>query len=387
MTPFVTYWDSETDRREAVLTRLRGAGLAVRTAEAPPTASDEAGVWLVGVRDLSASLNDIARFAAQRPTLVLWADDQPAACLAAVRAGALDVVPDAEEALPALLRALSRLAPAAPRRTPTIAVCAPKGGVGKSFLTANLAVALHRLTGRPTTVLDVAMPAGHQAMYFDLQPAATVCDVIALGATEPEVVRQAAGRHASGVRVLAGPAMSRTEAIARHDVRPLIAALGHDDGLVVADVGSFLGECHMGLLAQAELILVPVSPHIGSLSALPATLQALASLGVAPERLVPVFNQAHPVGRPLDGRALAELTQGRAARRVPWGGAAVSRSIDDGAPLVWTHPRHGVSRAIAALAAEAAATLALTPQRKPALRISWLSGRPAPQGGLAHVSS
>lgn len=387
----VTYWDADADRREAVAARLAAAGLRLRVADGPPGPADDARLWLVGVAASDGPAPEAERLAAQRPTLVLWAGTDPAACLAAVRAGALDVVPDAEGALSAIARALSRLAPAPERRARLIAVCAPKGGVGKSFLTANVAVALHRLTGRPTTVLDVAMPDGHQAMYFDLQPAAGVCDLLALGPVEPEVVRQAACRHASGVSVLAGPTLGRTDAIARLDMRPLAAALGAEDGLVVADVGSYLGEAHVGLLADAELILVPVSPHIGSLASLPATLEALASLGVPGDRLLPVFNQAHPVGRPLAGSAIAALSQGRGGWRIPWGGAAVSRSIDDGAPLVWRQPRHAVSKAVTALAEEVARRLELVeagpPRRKPGLRISWLAGRAAqPQGAFAHVS-
>ena len=103
--------------------------------------------------------------------------------------------------------------PAAPLRPPAggariIAVTSGKGGVGKTFLSANLAAALTR-RGQRVLVLDADLGLANLDVVLNLHPKITLHDVFTGKATLEGAVIQAPG----GFDVLlAGSGMSNTRA-------------------------------------------------------------------------------------------------------------------------------------------------------------------------------
>jgi ATPases involved in chromosome partitioning len=62
-----------------------------------------------------------------------------------------------------------------------ISVFASKGGVGKTFLTTNLAAALASISKQETAVVDLDVNMGDVFSYFGREPAKEMSDLLALG--------------------------------------------------------------------------------------------------------------------------------------------------------------------------------------------------------------
>lgn len=399
MSPLIHYVDTVIGRRPQVLADLARAQVAVvvveQLAELPP----DAAIVLMGVDDLHAALPGLRRTADAAPhrqVILLWEGQDPALVIEAVRAGARDVLIAAQAVPDAVARACERaaVAPAPVRpRGRVVVVFSLKGGIGKSTLTANLAIALHRVSQRPTTAVDMSLPCGNLEMYLDVQPTRSIGDLLAAGeGLEAPAIQQALARHPSGISVLAGPRAQAVEALTRASCQPLLAALGAEGGITVVDLGAFLEYAHASVLEAADLVIVPVTPLISSLGTLSQARELLAGFGVAPGQILPVLNHAGPDTAQLTAEALASLMGGAPAHVLPWGGADVSASLNEGLPVCQHRPHSPLAVAIEGVARDcldrlgvgAAVPLPARPAPVKAPMFAWLRRLLMPKG-IAHV--
>lgn len=296
----------------------------------------------------------------------------PAELLAAVRAGARDVVDGVADAAGTLSRQWARLAPR-PEGRPgrVVAVFALKGGVGKSLVSANLAIGLQRASAAPVTLVDLSLPAGNLDMYLDLHGPRGVADLLAAGTDlDQHVIQQTLLQHESGVALLAGARPGNAGEVAACSRRPLLATLAATRGLTVVDVGAYLDQAQVDALEVADLIVVPVTPLISSIASMPAIWEHLGALGIPAERVLPVLNQASQPGDPLPDAIYQQLLRGKPRHELPWAGEEAARSLSEGRPLAWSLRRHPLTRALDGLAEDVLVRLALAePAAAPVRRL------------------
>lgn len=86
-------------------------------------------------------------------------------------------------------------------------VMGAKGGIGKTTLAANLAVALAMETKQRVAVVDLASQLGDVAMMLDVVPERTIADMSGITRSiEPEMLDGFLTSHPSGLKILAAPA-------------------------------------------------------------------------------------------------------------------------------------------------------------------------------------
>ncbi|MDB5098480.1 MAG: response regulator receiver, partial [Cyanobacteria bacterium RYN_339] len=353
------------------------AGLQVKRLADWPRLDPDARLVLAGLRQADLEAGAIAAAADQHPTvpIVALADADPAHLLAAVRAGARDAVPDVAAAVEALSRVAQRQARLEPptdrRQGRVVAVFALKGGVGKSLVAANLAIGLQRAANVPVTLVDLSLPCGNLDMYLDLHGPRGVADLLPAGQdVDARVIKQAMLVHESGVSLLAGARPGNAGELAACPSRPLLDALTQTRGITVVDVGAYLDEAQVGALEAADLIIVPVSPLISSAVSMPAIWEHLSALGIPEDRVLPVLNQTCPPGDPLPDAVFQQLMRGKPRHQLPWGGADVARSLDEGRPMAWFQRRHPLAKALDGLAQDVLVQVALPePLTTPVVRL------------------
>jgi flagellar biosynthesis protein FlhG len=199
------------------------------------------------------------------------------------------------------------------------AITSGKGGVGKTFVAANLAAALAR-QGRRVLVLDADLGLANLDVVLNLFPKITLHDVFTKKATLQEATLPAPG----GFEVLlAGSGMveySRMTPEVREQLQRVISEVAPKYDHVLLDTGAGISDVVLYTVSLANEVLVVVTPEPTSMTDAYATIKVLAT--TQQRRQVQVL--VNQVRRPGEGRAVRQQLQAVVDRYVvPGLGATV----------------------------------------------------------------
>ncbi len=194
-------------------------------------------------------------------------------------------------------------APPAPKPH-IMAVTSGKGGVGKTFVSANLAAALAR-NGRKVLVLDADLGLANLDVVLNLFPKITLHDVFTGKATLAEAVLPAPG----GFHVLlAGSGMveySRMTPEVREKLQQVIDEVAPRYDHVLLDTGAGISEVVLYTVSLAGQVLVVATPEPTSLTDAYATIKVLATTQ-GRRRIHLLVNQTRKAG---EARAVRQQLQ------------------------------------------------------------------------------
>ena len=201
------------------------------------------------------------------------------------------------------LAATSAYAPTG-RRARIMALTSGKGGVGKTFLAANLAAALAR-RGRKVLVLDADLGLANLDVVLNLQPKVTLHDVFTGKVALNDAILAAPG----GVEVLlAGSGMveySRLTTEVREQLLKVIETVAPRYDHILLDTGAGISDVVLYAVSLADEVLVLATPEPTSMTDAYATIKVLATQQARSDiRLV--VNQ---VGRIGEGRVIRNQLQ------------------------------------------------------------------------------
>lgn len=238
-----------------------------------------------------------------------------------------------------------------------IVVVSPKGGVGKTFLSVNLAAALARHTGFRTVLVDLDLGSGDAAVQLDLIGRPTIADLVPyVSCLEPTHLERVVATHpGSRLDILLAPAKPEAaELVGREHVGTLLRLVKQRYDFVVVDTPPNPGDPMVPeALAEATAVVLVSTLDAGALRRCRLFLEA-AGRGDARfvSRLSLVLNQVREGGCLGSDRAAAFILGAAKARTVvvPDDREAVERAVFEGTPLVISEPSHPVSRAVFGLA-------------------------------------
>lgn len=197
--------------------------------------------------------------------------------------------------------------PASPPASPSariIAVTSGKGGVGKTFISANLAAALTR-RGQRVLVLDADLGLANLDVVLNLHPKVTLHDVFTGKATLDEAIVLAPGGFSV---LLAGSGMveySRLTPEVRNEFLNVVQSLMPRYDVILLDTGAGISDVVLFSISLASEVLIVATPEPTSLTDAYAAIKVLA-MQQKRQYVRLVINQA---ARPGDGRAIAGQLQ------------------------------------------------------------------------------
>ena len=177
-----------------------------------------------------------------------------------------------------------------------ITVYGAKGGVGKTTVAANLAVALSRQAGQSTILLDADDTFGDVASALGLAPEWTVADALRdLDQGDGDRLKEFVAYHDSGLAVLSGPANPFDwPAGAGERLQRLLEKVARQHDAVLVDTASTLSEVSQSVLEAASLILWVTTPEYASVRDSIRALEAFRTLRLPEDRVRIVLNAAFP---------------------------------------------------------------------------------------------
>jgi pilus assembly protein CpaE len=175
-----------------------------------------------------------------------------------------------------------------------VALFSPKGGVGRTTISVNLAVAAAQ-AGKRVALVDASFQFGDVGVLLNLNPRnKSIADLAGeLQAGEAESLDTFMITHSSGVKVLlAPPSPEQAELIGPSAVKKVLKGLRASFDLVVVDCPSTFNEATLAVLDEADLILTLLTLEITSVKNMRLFLEVCEQLGYGPEKIRLVLNRA-----------------------------------------------------------------------------------------------
>jgi len=234
-----------------------------------------------------------------------------------------------------------------------VAVFSPKGGVGRTTLAVNMAVAASTELNQRVVVMDGSFQFGDVGVLLNLNPKnKSIADLVPeLEHGEPESIDTFVINHSAGIRVLlAPPSPEMAELITPIGVKRVIEALRRTHDLVIVDCTSSFNDTTLAILDAADVILTMLSLEITSIKNMRLFLEVAEQLGYDDRKVRLVLNRAdstlgirvadveHSIGRRGDHTIVSD-------------GRSVVYALNRGVPFFLSNREAQVSQDVLRLAA------------------------------------
>jgi len=363
---------------------LTGTLHVFATAELPETPSEMLTPAAAGPSDLepaeviifgpgvtvAAALTLAAVFDLRFPeiSLVLVAEADPDMALAAMQSGIRDILDPQADSETIRVRLEHACRTSANRRRVTegvggagggapagtastvIVVASPKGGVGKTTLATNLAVALGRIAPMSTVLVDLDAQFGDVASALQLEPEHTLTDAVGRAASQDSMVLKAyLSVHHSSIYALCAPhTPAEADRISGDDIAHLLTQLAGEFRYVVIDSAPGLGEHTLAALEKATDVLLLCTMDVPSVRGLRKEIDVLDKLKLVRRnrRIVVNFSERSAGLSIRDIEATIDASVDAVVPR----SRQLAQSTDAGEPLLQQTSRGRPAKALQAIA-------------------------------------
>ncbi len=262
-----------------------------------------------------------------------------------------------------------------------VAVFSPKGGVGRTTMAVNVAIAAATDLHRKVVLVDGSFQFGDVGALLNLDATDRSIAKLALelGAGEPESLDTFLVTHPSGLRVLlAPPSPEMAELVTAGAVQRVLEALRADHDLVIVDCAADINDTTLAVLDAADSILTILTPEITSIKDARLFLQIAEQLTYDAGKVKLVVNRAdgglgirvsdieNAIGRKTDHTVVAD-------------GRSVASALNRGVPFYISNREARVSEDVLgvarAVAGDQASVAFATEARTPGPRRSLLAWR------------
>jgi pilus assembly protein CpaE len=233
-----------------------------------------------------------------------------------------------------------------------ITLFSPKGGVGRTTLAVNLAVAVASEMGRSVALVDASLQFGDVGVLLNLNPKnKSIVDVLGdVGNGDVDLVDGALVSHSSGIKVLlAPPSPEMAELVTVDHIRRVVNRLRETHDLVIVDSWPFFQDNTLALLDMSDQILGVLTLEITNIRNIRLFLEVAEQLGYHGDKLKLVLNRAdsaygirvvdveNSIGRKIDHTVVSD-------------GRTVVYALNRGVPFVWSNKQAQVSQDVLAIA-------------------------------------
>ena len=232
-----------------------------------------------------------------------------------------------------------------------ITVFSPKGGTGKTTLTANMAVCM-RQQGHAVVAVDGNLQFGDLSFFFNEQGRNNIVDLAPRAdELDREVVSEVLLRHEnSGVHILAAPMRpEQADAVNGEQFGSVVRYLSRMYPYVVVDTGSTLNDLTLAALDAASLVVLLITQDIPAIKNARLFLDLADGLGISREQIVLVMNRFDK-RRAITPERVRDNFKKEVVAVIPLEEKLVVPAMDRGEPFVLRNSNTPVAKAVGELA-------------------------------------
>ena len=231
-----------------------------------------------------------------------------------------------------------------------ISIYAPKGGVGKTTIALNLAVAAGQL-GFRTALIDGSLQFGDLRSLLKVPVDAPSILDLPTDRIQESDLSDVLWRDPSGIDILlAPPRIEMAEMLTVRDVEKILGLLRRVYHVIVVDLPSALTDMTLSFLDSSDTVVEIVTFDSTTIHNTLAMADTFRSIGYAPSKVRYVVNRADSSGG-ITPEDLARVLGRVPEHTIVSDGRLVVQSNNEGVPFVLANPEAAVSQDVTRIAA------------------------------------
>lgn len=227
----------------------------------------------------------------------------------------------------------------------TVSLFGTKGGVGKSLIATNLAVAAAQSVRGRVALLDFDFQFGDVCVMMNIDPRKTILELLQEGDQSGKEILEQFLYERYGVHVLAPPSKPElSELISAAGVARVMALFREYCDYTFVDTSSYIDESTVTILENSDLILLVVGLDLPSIKDIKKAMDILRSLNLLPKARL-ILNRSKSVAG-IEARDVERALDLPIRLQLPSDGKLVMASINQGVPFIKINPRAPISKEI-----------------------------------------
>lgn len=226
-------------------------------------------------------------------------------------------------------------------------VYSPKGGVGCTTFSINLAIALQQQLHEKVLILDGKHFLGHVALMLNIRTGNSITDLIPHALKLDEgLIRQVVVDHVTGISVLPSTSfISKSQNIRPDEIYKIVLGLQNIYENIVVDGGNHLDENLITYMDMADFIILLITPNLASLRDARQFLDMSPTLSYPREKILVVLNQA---GHKADVKLgdIEKALRAKVLGTIPADEDIALSCLNDGVPILQKKSNHPISKAV-----------------------------------------
>jgi len=226
-----------------------------------------------------------------------------------------------------------------------ISIFGTKGGVGKSVICTNLAVATAQKYKDKVALVDLDIQFGDISIMMNINPRKTLSELMQEGDEPEKELLKDYFYERNGVNVLAAPNKPElAELVTAGGVNKILQVCKGMYNFTFIDTPSFIDEITLTALEMSDLILLIISLDLPTIKNVKKGLDILQSLQLLPRTRL-ILNRSSGVAG-IEPRDVEKVLDMRIRAEVPSDGKLVVSSLNQGIPFIKMSPKAPISKSM-----------------------------------------